>query len=55
MANRRTAFKQADLTRALKGVLAAGLAVARVKIDREGNIDVELGSAEQVKPANDWD
>ena len=55
MANRRTAFKQADLTRALKGVLAAGLAVAGVKIDREGNIDVKLGSAEQVKPANDWD
>ena len=35
-------FKQADLTRALKGARAAGVDVARVVIDREGRIVVEM-------------
>lgn len=36
--SRASAFKQTDLTRAAKGVMAAGLEVERVEIDREGKI-----------------
>lgn len=38
MANARATFKKADLTRAAKGVMEAGLEVARVEIDPEGKI-----------------
>ncbi len=53
---RPTTFKQDDVKRACKGVLAAGLAVGRVEIDREGKIVVIPGSpAFDAKPVNDWD
>jgi hypothetical protein len=35
-------FKLCDLTRALKGARAAGIDVARVVIDREGRIVMEM-------------
>ena len=31
-------FRQADLTRAVRGARAAGLEVARIEIDRDGKI-----------------
>lgn len=40
MASRPTPFKQIDVTRAAKGVVAAGLEVERVEVDREGTIIV---------------
>ena len=36
-------FKQIDVTRAARGVAAAGLAVGRVEIDAEGKIVVVVG------------
>lgn len=50
MANPRAAFKQADVTRATKGVIAAGVPVGRVEIARDGKIvitahDAAAGSA----------
>ena len=38
MARGRLAFKQTDLTRALRAVSATGQPVQRVEIDREGKI-----------------
>ena len=51
-------FRQADLTKALKGAVAAGINVNRVEIDRAGKTVVVAGSAGQGVPpndANEWD
>lgn len=45
MAHPRAAFKQADVTRATKGVVAAGLPVGRVEIDRHGKIVIIVHGA----------
>lgn len=56
MANPRAAFKQADVTRATKGVIAAGIPVGRVEIDRDGRIVITVQDAASAsKEANDWD
>ena len=36
-------FKQRDLTRALKGAKAAGIDVARIKIAKDGSIEIDTG------------
>jgi len=43
MAKGRLAFKQRDLTRALRAMSAAGTPAQRVEIDREGKIVVFFG------------
>jgi hypothetical protein len=40
MTRRPSAFRQRDLTRAVKGVTAAGVHIARVEIGRDGKIVV---------------
>lgn len=50
-----TKFRQQDLTRALKGTIAAGVQIARVEIDPSGKIVIELGSGERVEPSNALD
>jgi len=40
MANRAAPFQQIDVTRAVKGAVAAGLSVGRVEMDRDGRITV---------------
>jgi hypothetical protein len=52
---RQVAFKQADVTRAIKGAIAAGMKVARAEIDQSGRIVVVSPSEETMKPANDLD
>lgn len=42
---RATSFKQVDVTRATKGVIAAGMSVSRVEIDRDGRIVVMTSDA----------
>ena len=47
--SRHTAFRQADVTRAARGALAAGLKVAGIKIGRDGAIEIltsEVATAE---------
>ncbi len=55
---RRQTFKQADVSRALKGAVNAGLSVARAEIDAAGRIVLVFTSPERVEaPASaleDW-
>jgi hypothetical protein len=38
-------FRIRDLTRVLRGIIAAGVAVARVKIENDGGITVDVESS----------
>jgi len=57
MARGPLAFKQGDVTRALRAASAAGQPVQRFEIDREGKIVVFVGKPEQREEAggNEWD
>jgi hypothetical protein len=50
---RPSAFRQGDLTKAVKAVVAAGLRVAGVKIDPQGAI--EITTNEETSAGNEWD
>ena len=52
---RQVAFKQADVTRAIKGAIAAGMKVVRAEIDQSGKIVIVSPSEEAPTPANDLD
>lgn len=54
MPNPRAPFKQADVTRAAKGALAAGLPVERLEICSDGKIIVFVQHGTST-PINDWD
>ncbi|HEY1860484.1 MAG TPA: hypothetical protein VGG61_09035 [Gemmataceae bacterium] len=48
-------FKQTDVTRAVKAVVAAGVEVARVEVDKDGRIVVIAGKPESNPASNPWD
>ena len=51
-------LRQADVTRAIKGVTAAGVTIARVEIDKSGKIVIVTGSAPDARESNgenEWD
>lgn len=48
----RAAFKQSDVTRAVNGVAAAGLAVARVRIAPDGSIEIVAGEPDKADNGN---
>jgi hypothetical protein len=52
-------FRQNDLTRAVKGAVAAGVKIAQVEINKDGKIILiaENGDRQPIKPAseNEWD
>jgi uncharacterized membrane protein len=56
---RLPSFRQSDLTRAVKAVIAAGLHVAGVKVSAQGDIEVVTGEEKTQGPStegeNEWD
>jgi hypothetical protein len=56
MPNARATVKQIDVTRAVKGAVAAGLAVARVEVDqRTGKIVIFPEGGQGASTGNEWD
>ena len=57
MARRDLSFRQSDVTRAIRAVVAAGLSVARVMVDKTGAIVVIAGEPGKPETAdrNEWD
>ena len=56
MPNARATVKQIDVTRAVRGAVAAGLAVARVEVDqRTGKIVIFSDGAEGATAASEID
>jgi hypothetical protein len=47
-------FRQQDVTRAVKAVVAAGVGIARVEIDRAGKITI-IATSSSADPSNDLD
>ena len=55
-AHRVIRFKQADITRAAKGLQLAGINSAEITIDQKGIIRIIIGpSVPPVAGANEWD
>lgn len=58
MARGQCTFKQSDVTKAVKAVVAAGVAVARVEVDKNGRIVVVAGQAlppGEGREGSEWD
>jgi hypothetical protein len=59
MTRRPSTFRQQDVTRAVKAVVAAGVGIARVEVDKAGKITIIALATEQRgearEEANEWD
>jgi hypothetical protein len=49
---RTVAFRQSDISRAVKGAQAAGISVARIEIDATGTIVITSGSPQESAPTD---
>jgi hypothetical protein len=54
MSRAPSAFRQGDVTRAVKAVAAAGVDIARIEIDRAGKITI-IAAGSSADPGNDLD
>jgi hypothetical protein len=59
MSRRQAAFRQSDVTKAVRAVIATGLHVAGVKVSAQGDIEVVTGDERAHDPpapeGNEWD
>jgi hypothetical protein len=57
MSRGRHRFRQSDVSKAVRGAIAAGLEVAGVEVDGDGRIRVIVGSPPTApdRHANEWD
>lgn len=55
MAARRQTFRQADIARALKGAMAAGMKPTQVEVTAEGRIVLSFEEAAKPAPADSFD
>lgn len=60
MSRGQQAFKQSDVTKALKATVKAGIAIGRVEIDKDGKIVIVTARPEDVANGetpekNEWD
>jgi hypothetical protein len=57
MSRRSCTFKQSDVTKAVKAVVAAGVEVARVEVDKNGRIVVVAGKPvpNEDREGSEWD
>jgi hypothetical protein len=55
MARGPAIFRQGDVTRAVRGVTAAGQTVARVEIDTNGKIVIVTAGEFERREENSWD
>ena len=57
MARAPSTFKQQDLTRALVAAKKAGVDIARIKITKDGNIEMDTGKPPECDKTNTnpWD
>jgi hypothetical protein len=58
MARTPSTFRQHDVTKAVKGVAAAGVGIARVEVDKVGKITITTLAVEprrEDREANEWD
>jgi hypothetical protein len=57
MSNRRHRVRQADVTRVVKSVKAAGMPVGRVSVDSEGTIHIasaDVSPGAEASPLEQW-
>jgi hypothetical protein len=47
-------FRQADISRAVKGAKAAGISVSRIEIDADGKIVITSGIAHKSLPCDEY-
>jgi hypothetical protein len=55
MSRGRHAFRQTDVTRAIKAAVAAGVEIGRVEVDKDGRIVVIPKGACAAPEPNPWD
>ncbi len=55
MTRARSKFRQQDVTRAVKAVVAAGVGIARVEIDNVGKIVIVSSAGLALEPQSDLD